>query len=113
MSKLTHNHLNKLTSLYDLCLFNLDSNLDVNINPLVNLSDLQIRSRYFSSYSFVQMISKIPQNVLLSSFSIFHNNVVSRNGNLENLQPHILAGLEIHFDVPGISETKITNSIEF
>ena len=32
-SKPTRNQL----SLYDLSLFNLDSNLDVNINPLVNL----------------------------------------------------------------------------
>ena len=109
-SKLTRNHLNKLTSLYDLSLFNFDSNLDVNINPLVNLSNLQIRSRYFSPHSFVQTISKFPHNVLLSSFSIFHNNVVSLNGNLENLQTHILEELEFHFDVLRISETKITNS---
>ena len=70
-SKPTRNQLNKLTSLYDLSLFNLDSNLDVNINPLVNLSNLQIRSRYFSPHSFVQTISNISQNVLLSSFCIF------------------------------------------
>ena len=70
-SKPTRNHLNKLTSLYDLSLFNLDSNLDVNINPLMNLSNLQIRSRYFSPHSFVQTISKISQNVLASSFCIF------------------------------------------
>ena len=109
-SKPTRNQLNKLTSLYDLSLFNLDSNLDVNINPLVNLSNLQIRSRYFSPHSFVQTISKISQNVLSSSFCIFHNNVVSLNANLENLQTHILEELEFHFDVLGISETKITNS---
>ena len=109
-SKPTRNHLNKLTSLYDLSLFNLDSNLDVNINPLVNLSNLQIRSRYFSPHSFVQTISKISQNVLLSSVCIFHNNVVSLNANLENLQTHIVEELEFHFDVLGISETKITNS---
>ena len=93
-----------------LSLFNLDSNLDVNINPLVNLSNLQIRSRYFSPHSFVQTISKISQNALLSSFSIFHNNVVSLNGNLENLQTHILEELEFHFDVLEISENKVTNS---
>ena len=97
----TRNHLNKLTSLYDLSLFNLDSNL--NINPLVNLSNLQFRSRYFSPHSLVQTNFKISQNVLSSSFSIFHNNVVSLNGNLENLQTYILEEL-------GISETKITNS---
>ena len=102
-SKATRNQLNKLTSLYDLSLFNLNSNLDVNINPLVNLSNLQIRSRYFSPRSFVQTTSKISQNGLSSSFSVFHNNVVSLKGNLENLQTHLLEEL-------GISETKITNS---
>ena len=51
----------------------------------------------------------ISQNALLPSFSIFHSNVVSLNGNLENLQTHILEEHEFHFDVLGISETKITN----
>ena len=109
-SKATRNQLNKLTSLYDLSLFNLNPNLDVNINPLVNLSNLQIRSRYFSPHSFVQTTSKISQNALSSSFSVFHNNVVSLKGNLENPQTHLLEELEFHFDVLGISETKITNS---
>ena len=110
MGKTTRNHLNKLTSLYDLSLFHLDSNFNVNINPLVNLCNLPIHSRYFSPHSFVQTISKISQNVLLSSFSIFHNNVVSLNGNIENLQTHILEELEFRFHVLGISETKFTNS---
>ena len=42
---------------------------------------------------------------VLSCFSMFYN-----NGNLENLQIHILKELKFHFDVLGISETKITNS---
>ena len=33
-----------------------------------------------------------------------------RNKNLENLQTRILKDLEFHFDIIGISETKITNS---
>ena len=101
--KPTRNHLNKLTSLYDLGLLNLDSNLDVNIHPLVNLSNLQFRSQYFSPHNFVQTISNISQNVLLSSFSIFHNNIVNLDGNLENLQTHILEELEFHFDILEIS----------
>ena len=43
-------------------------------------------------------------------FSVFHNNVISLKGNLENLQTHLLEELGFHFDVLGISETKITNS---
>ena len=46
-----------------------------------------------------------------SSFSIFHNNIVSINHNLENVEL-LLDELDFHFDVTGISETKITNSNE-
>ena len=56
------------------------------------------------------MQSKLSKNEQLSSFSIFHNNVLSINKNLENLQTQILEELEFHFDIIGISETKITNS---
>ena len=45
-----------------------------------------------------------------TSFSVFHNNVVSLNHNLENLQTHILHELDFHFNVIGVSETKITNA---
>ena len=109
-AKTTRNKLHKLTSLYDLSLFNLNTNLDVNINPYENLSINQIRSRYFSPHSFAQIQSKLSKNERLSNFSIFHNNVLSINKNLENLQTQILEELEFHFDVIGISETKITNS---
>jgi len=78
-SKTTRNNLHKLKSLYDLSLFNLNTNLDVNINPYENLSINQIRRRYFSPHSFAQMQSKLSKNVRLSSFSIFHNNVLSIN----------------------------------
>ena len=37
-SKATRNQLNKLTSLYDLSLFNLNSNLDVNILLMKNIT---------------------------------------------------------------------------
>ena len=46
-----------------------------------------------------------------SSFSIFHNNIVSINHNLENVEL-LLDELDFQFDVIGISETKITNSKE-
>ena len=54
---------------------------------------------------------KLPENTIKSSFSIFHNNTVSINHNLENVEV-LLAELDFHFDVIGISETKITNSNE-
>ena len=109
-SKTTRNNLHKLTSLYDLSLFNLNTNLAVNLNPYENLSTNQFRSRYFSPHSFAQMQSKLSKNKRLSSFSVFHNNVLSINKNLENLQTQILEELEFQFDIIGICETKITNS---
>ena len=92
-SKTTRNNLHKLTSLHDLSLFNLNTNLDVNLNPYENLSNNQIRGRYFSPHSFAQMQSKLTANERLSSFSIFHNNVLSINKNVENLQTQILEEL--------------------
>ena len=56
------------------------------------------------------MQSKLSKNERLSNFSIFHNNVLNINKNLENLQTQVLEELEFHFGVIGISETKITNS---
>ena len=49
--------------------------------------------------------------MLRSSFSIFHNKIVSINHNLENVEL-LLDELDFHFDVTGITETKITNSDE-
>ena len=109
-SKTIRNNLHKLTSLYDLSLFDLNTNLAVNLSPYENLSTNQFLSRYFCPHSFAQMQSKLSKNERLSSFSIFHNNVPSINKNLENLQTQILEELEVHFDIIGICETMITNS---
>ena len=54
---------------------------------------------------------KLSENTIKSSFSIFHYNIVSINRNLENAEL-LLDELDFHFDVIGISETKITNSNE-
>ena len=48
-----------------------------------------------------------------TSFSVFHNNVVSLSRNLENLQTHILHELNFHFNIIAVSETKITNLFLF
>ena len=47
-----------------------------------------------------------------SSLSFFHNNIVSLNKNLDNLVDHYLDELDFHFNVIGITETKITKSNE-
>ena len=46
----------------------------------------------------------------VASFSIFHNNVMSLNRYLEDLQTHILEELHFSFNVIGITKTKITNT---
>ena len=43
------------------------------------------------------------------TFSIFHNNIRSLKKNLDSLQGEILDELDFHFDLLGVTETKITN----
>ena len=98
-------------SLYDLDIFSLNSNLDAYLNTEYNLPNQRTQSRYFSPHGFKMFKGKLPENTVKSSFSIFHNNSVSINSNLENVQL-LLDELDFHFDVIGISETKVTNSNE-
>ncbi|CAB4009394.1 Hypothetical predicted protein [Paramuricea clavata] len=48
----------------------------------------------------------------MSGLSIFHNNVRSLKRNLENLQVQLLDELDFHFNIIGVTETKITNSTQ-
>ena len=105
----TKRDLEKLTCLYDLDLFTLNTFLDCNLNP-DSQSIVRIPSRYYSPHSFRQMKTKLSKAEIDTSFSVFHNNVVSLNRNLENLQTHILHELDFHFNIIGVSETKITNA---
>jgi len=49
---------------------------------------------------------KLSEKTIKSSFSIFHNNIVSINCNLENIEL-LLDELDFHFDVIGILEPKL------
>ena len=69
-----------------------------------------IRSRCYSPYSFEVRKNNLTKYDTNHSFTIFHNNIRSLNRNLENLQSHLLEELDFHFDVIGVTETKITNS---
>ena len=104
----TKRDLDKLTCLYDLDLFSLNTDLDCNLNP-ANQSFVRVPSRYYSPHSFRQMKTKFSEAQTDTCFSVFHNNVVSLNRNLENLQTHILHKLDFHFNIIGVTETKITN----
>ena len=82
------------------------------MNTEYNLPNFQrIQSRYFSPHSLKLFKEKLPENTVKSSFSIFHNNIVSINCSLENVEL-FLDEFDFHFDVIGISETKLTNSNE-
>ena len=85
--------------------------MDAYLNTEFNLPNQRIQSRYFSPHSFRMFKQKLPENMVKSSFSIFHNNIVSINRNLESVEL-LLDELDFHFDVIGISETKIRNSNE-
>jgi hypothetical protein len=107
----TKRNLDKLSSLYELDLFSLNNIHNDSQDTHKNLLNQRICCRYFSPQSFKQLKSKkiiINQNDC--NFSIFHNNVSSLNRNLENLQCHLLNELDFHFNIIGVTETKITNS---
>ena len=53
----------------------------------------------------------LPKGKVDSAFSVFHNNIASINRNLENVSI-LLDELDFHFNVIGITETKITISNE-
>ena len=64
-----------------------------------------------SPHSFKLFNRKLSNSEVQSSFSVFHNNVVSINQNLENLTL-LLDELDFQFNLIGVTETKITNSNE-
>ena len=104
----TRRNFDKLSSIYDLDLFNLNTCIDYNLSPL-GQSHMQIHSRYFSPHSFRNMKTKQLEDDIETAFSVFRNNVVTLNRNLENLQTPLLYELDFQLNVIGVTETKITN----
>ena len=79
--------------------------MDAYLNVEFNLPNQRIQSWYFSLHSRKNSL----KTWLSLVFLIFHNNTVSSNRSLENVEL-LLDELAFHFDVTGILETKITNS---
>ena len=79
------------------------------MNP-ADYSCNRITSRYFFPHSFKEMKTKLSKDETISTFSVFRSNVVSFNRNLENLQTQLLHEVDFHFNVIGVTETKITNA---
>ena len=102
----TKKYLEKLSSIHDLDLFSL--NTASNINPDQNLVDINVRSRYFSPYSFYAVKNSFHDTNDL--FSLFHLNVRSIKRNFENLQTHLLNELGYPFNIIGITEIRITEN---
>ena len=100
-------NLNKLKGLYDLDLFQLNTCITENLMTKDLLLTQRILSSYHSPHSFTNLVNK---NKADSNFSIFHNNIVSVSKNLETLQTELLSMLDYHFDIIGLTETKITNT---
>lgn len=107
----TKSDLEKLTSIYDLDLFSLNTN--TNINPDYNLPYSQIRGNYYSPHSF----SKLKDTNVISELclSFLHNNLRSLKRNLDDFQHHLLHELNHSFSVIGVTETRIkhSNSLDF
>ena len=61
-----------------------------------------------SPHSFKLFNRKLSNSEVQSSFSVFHNNVVSINQNLEN-STLLLDELDFQFSLIGVTESKITN----
>ena len=102
-------YLDKLTSLYELDLFKLNTLCNSDVNTIDNLYNQHIHSRYFSPHSFKEQNKYVIDNDD-DSFSIFHNNLISLSKNFENLQSYILDELGFNFNIIGITETKINDS---
>ena len=79
-------NLDKLAGLYDLNIFDFNNDLDNALRSNHNIHSQYIQSRYFSVHSFKRFSKKLSENEIQTSLSIFHNNIVSVNRNLENLK---------------------------
>lgn len=86
--------LQKLHSIHDLDIFALNSNIDSNINPDIQLMHNQIRANYFSPNSFNNLRKSNRFTCYENSFSILHNNVRSLHANFENFQDHLINGYD-------------------
>ena len=82
-------YLDKLTSLYELDWFKLNTLCNSDVNTIDNLYDQRIHSRYFSPQGFKEQNKYVIKNDD-NSFSIFHDNLISLSKNFENLQSSIL-----------------------
>ena len=107
----TKKYLDRLPSYYDLDLFTLNTFLDRSSNSNTYYSNT--RCKYFSPHSFCDQKSKFATNPYPdSNISFMHTNIRSLKRNLENFQTHLLDELDFHFNIIGVTETRINSSTE-
>ena len=71
-----------------------------------------IRCNYYSPHSSNELRNlSIKQSETYSQFAVVHNNVKNLKRNLQNFQTHLLSELDYHFNVIGITETRITSTV--
>ena len=102
-------YLDRLSSLNDIDLFSLNTD-NVNNSDLEYSPILPVRCKYYFPLSFSLLTNKLNKQVFRSQLTLFHNNVCSLKSSLVNLQTHLLNELDFHFNVIGVTETRITNS---
>ena len=102
-------YLDRLPSLNGIDRFSLNAD-NVNNSDLEYSSIRPVRCKYYSPHSFSLLTNKLNKQVFRSQLTLFHNNVCSLKSNLENLQTHLLSELDFHFNIIGVTETRITNS---
>ena len=107
----TKRYLDRLPSYYDLDLFTLNIFLDRNSDSNTHYSNT--RCKYFSPHSFFEQKRKFANNACPdSNISFIHTNIRSLKRNLENFQTHLLDELDFHFNIIGVTETRINSSSE-
>ena len=101
-------YLERLTSFFDVDIFNLNDDnslVDADLNCLFK----SIRCKYYSPARFNQQFK--PDESPLSKLSLFHTNIRSLRSNLDDFQRHILLELDFHFNIIAVTETRIYNDI--
>ena len=102
-------YLERLPSLHDIDIFRL--NLDAKSSSDSEFTPFQpIRCKYYYPHSFSQMLDSINRQSDSNLFSLIHNNVRNLKQNLEKFQSHLLIELNHHFNVIGVTETRIRNA---
>ena len=101
----TKRDLERLSSIYDLDLFSLNLLHDnrSNYNDPTNMH--APRCKYYSPHGFSLLKAKFTKSH--NNISILHNNIRSLKRNLESFQTHLLEELGHHFDIIGVTETRI------